>query len=173
MLRALYEDSYSPLFRQIVTAEDCKAVLLASLLHDIGHFPLAHDLEELGKKEFSHAELTHAMLKGEWDKKKKGSRAIKFADSFAGVFELWGVRPDRVPSILSAKPKAAAATRRDKLLRSIISGPIDADKLDYLIRDSVHTDVPYPLGIDVDRLLRCMTTVVISQGGTHDVPTIG
>jgi HD superfamily phosphohydrolase len=173
ILRALYEDSYSPLFRQIVTSEDCRTVLLASLLHDIGHFPLAHDLEELGKKEFSHAELTHAMLRGEWDKKKKGSRPVKFADSFSRIFDLWQVKPERIASVLSAKPKAAGVSRRDKLLRSIFSGPIDADKLDYLVRDALHTDVPYPLGIDTDMLLRCMTTVVINQGAAHDVPMIG
>jgi HD superfamily phosphohydrolase len=173
-IRALYDDPYSPLFRQLVTEEDCRALLLASLLHDIGQFPLAHDLEEIDKRIFSHAELTHALIQGEWQKKKKGSRRIEF-DSFADVFKQWEVTPDRVAAILSAKPTNTTAARRDKLLRSMISGPIDADKLDYLLRDARHTDVPYPLGIDVDRLLRCLTAVVIDrvESGARDVPAIG
>src|SRR5207253_1312613 len=73
-LQALYTDSYSPLFRQIVSEEDCRTTLLASLVHDMGQFPLAHDLEEIDKKVFSHAELTIAMLRGEWNTKKKGAK---------------------------------------------------------------------------------------------------
>lgn len=172
MLRALYEDSYSPLFRQIVTEEDCRALLLATLLHDIGQFPLAHDLEDIDKQLFRHSELTHAMLKGEWSRKKRGSKTLSF-DSLKDVFSAWKTTPARVAAILSAKPTTAGASRRDKLLRSFFSGPIDADKLDYLVRDATHTDVPYPLGIDVGMLLRCLAVVVLDQPNAHDVPAIG
>jgi HD superfamily phosphohydrolase len=173
-LHALYNDSYSPLFRQIVTEEDCRTTLLAALVHDIGQFPLAHDLEEMDKKVFSHAEITLAMLKGEWHTKKRGAKRIVF-DSLDPVFEVWGTTVDRIISLLSAKPSNPAASRRDKLLRSIFSGPIDADKLDYLLRDARHTDVPYPFGVDVDRIFRCLTTVVIDrvQGTPREVPSIG
>ena len=76
---------------------------------------------------------------------------------------------------MAARPNSGTASPKDKLLRSIISGPIDADKLDYLFRDARHTDVPYPNGVDVDRLFRCLTTVVIDrvEGGARDVPAIG
>jgi HD superfamily phosphohydrolase len=172
MLRALYEDSYSPLFRQIVTEDDCRALLLATLLHDIGQFPLAHDLEDIDNRIFSHSELTHAMLKGEWSRKKRGSKPLSF-DSLQDVFSAWKTTAERVAAILSAKPTAAGANRRDKLLRSFFSGPVDADKLDYLLRDATHTDVPYPLGIDVGMLLKCLTVVVLEQPSARDVPTIG
>lgn len=89
------------------------------------------------------------------------------------MFSAWKTTPARVVAILSAKPTAAGPTKRDKLLRSFFSGPIDADKLDYLIRDAVHTDVPYPLGIDVGMLLRCLTVVVLDDPSNRDVPTIG
>lgn len=78
VLRALYEDSYSPLFRQIITEDDCRALLLTTLLHDIGHFSLAHDLEDIDKRIFTHAELTQAMIKGDWSRKKRGSRPLTF-----------------------------------------------------------------------------------------------
>jgi HD superfamily phosphohydrolase len=173
-IQALYNDAYSPLFRQIVTEEDCRTTLLAALVHDLGQFPLAHDLEEMDKKIFSHAEITLAMLKGEWYTKKKGAKRIQF-DSLDEVFTLWKTTADRVVAVLSAKPSDTAASRRDKLLRSIFSGPIDADKLDYLLRDARHTDVPYPFGVDVDRIFRTLTTVVIErvQGSPREVPSIG
>jgi HD superfamily phosphohydrolase len=174
ILRALYNDAYSPLFRQIVTEEDCRTVLLASLIHDIGHFPLGHELEEIDKKIFSHAELTLAMIRGEWKKKKRGSQVIKF-EPLDEVFKAWRTTPDRVIDILSAKPGNASATRKNKLLRSFFSGPLDADKMDYLLRDARNTDVPYPLGIDIDRLFQCLTIVIVPKipGGAREVPTIG
>ena len=172
MLRALYQDSYSPLFKQIVTEDDCRALLLATLLHDLGHFPLAHELEEIDDGIFRHSELTLAMIKGEWRRKKRGSKPISF-DTLSEVFKSWRTTPSRVMSILAAKPTVASASNRDKLLRSFFSGPIDADKLDYLARDAKHTDVPYPLGIDVGRLLRCLTVVVFDGASAHDVLMIG
>jgi HD superfamily phosphohydrolase len=91
------------------------------------------------------------------------------------VFDIWKVPPDRVLSLLNAKPSNLDANPKDKLLRSIISGPIDADKLDYLFRDSRHLDLPYPRGVDVERLFGCLTTVVVSkhEGGARDVPVLG
>jgi HD superfamily phosphohydrolase len=174
MLHSIYNDSHSPLFRQTIQPEDCRAVLLAALLHDLGQFPLAHDLEEIDENVFSHTELTQAMLRGEVNRKRRGSKRISF-DSLSEVFALWDTTSDRVLGILAAKPSTPSASPMDKLLRSIISGPIDADKLDYLFRDARQTDVPYPFGIDVDRLFRCLTCIVIDRadGVMHDTPGIG
>lgn len=174
MLRSLYEDSTSPLFRQLIQERDICEVLLAALLHDLGQFPLAHDLEDIHKAVFDHEALTQAMLRGEWRKAKLGSRRIDFED-LTEVLELWGTTAERIISILNAKAKSSSHLLKEKMLRSIISGPIDADKLDYLFRDARYTDVPYPNGIDVDRLLRCLTTVVIEKGpgGAKNVPMLG
>lgn len=174
IIRALYDDPVSPLFRQIITAQDIRNVLLCALLHDIGQFPLAHDLEDVDKKLFDHEELTQAMIKGIWAKKKKGSKPIEFSP-LNEILKLWQSSPEMLLAVLNAKPSNTSATPRDKLLRAIISGPIDADKLDYLFRDARHTDVPYPNGVDTDRLYRCLTTVVIdkAEGGVRNVPAIG
>jgi len=174
MLHSIYNDSHSPLFRQIVLPADCRAVLLAALLHDLGQFPLAHDLEEIDENVFSHTELTQAMLRGEVNRKRRGSKRISF-DSLSEVFALWDTTNERVLGILAAKPSSPSASSMDKLLRSIISGPIDADKLDYLFRDARQTDVPYPFGVDVDRLFRCLTCIVIERadGVMRDTPGIG
>lgn len=174
MLKALYADPLSPLFRQILEEQDIREILLASLLHDLGQFPMAHDLEDVDDKVFDHEELTQAMLRGVWRTGKRGSKTIRF-ESLSPIFDAWQTGAERVIGILNAKAKSNAATQKDKLLRSIISGPLDADKLDYLFRDARYTDVPYPSGIDVDRLFRCLTTVVVPKipGGAQNVPAIG
>lgn len=174
IVKVLYNDPVSPLFRQIITDEDCRDLLLASLLHDIGHFPLAHDLEDVDDKLFNHVELTQAMLRGLWDKKRKGSTKVSF-DSLDSIFKLWGTTSDRLISILNAKPTSHDSAPKLKLLRSIISGPLDADKLDYLFRDARNLDLPYPNGVDVDRLFKCLTTVVVDRidGGYKDIPVVG
>jgi HD superfamily phosphohydrolase len=174
MVIALYHDSMSPLFKQLIEAQDIQELMLASLLHDLGQFPLAHDLEDIAPDVFDHEDLTQAMLKGMWRTGKAGSKSIRF-ESLELIFIAWNTSAARLVSILTAKAKSNNATQKDKLLRSIISGPIDADKLDYLFRDARYTDVPYPNGIDVDRLFRCLTTVVmpIIPGGTTNVPMIG
>lgn len=174
LIKALYYDQASPLFRQLYNANEIRKLLLASLLHDLGQFPLAHDLEEIDKGLFDHGDLTLATLKGAWDKKEKGDKKIKL-DSLESVFEVWGVRSDQVIKILSAKPLSISSSIKDKLLRSLLSGPIDGDKLDYLLRDARQLDLPYPQGVDVERLFACVTTVVIDklEGGVTNVPSLG
>lgn len=175
-LLALYNDPVSPLFKQWVTPADCRDVLLAALLHDIGHFPLAHDLEDIDQDLFDHSDLTVAMLRGAFDKKKAGSTKIEFP-SLDGILGQWQSSADRIMSILNAKPTSVsdAISPKSKLLRSFISGAIDADKIDYLFRDADRMHLPYPKGIDLDRIFKSLTIVVIEKvpGGARDVPMIG
>ena len=46
----------------------------------------------------------------------------------------WGIAPREVVSLLSEKPR----DHRSRILQSMLSGPIDIDKMDYLYRDSLH-----------------------------------
>jgi len=81
------------------------------------------------------------MLRGKWEKKKKGSRVIVF-DSLDTIFKLWKTDAESIIRVLNAKAASVSASPRDKLLRSLISGPIDADKLDYLFRDARELGLP-------------------------------
>lgn len=172
-LKALYTDPISPLFRQWITSDDCRDVLLAALLHDVGHFPLAHDLEDVDHDLFDHATLTSAWLKGAFRKKATTYLQMEKLDAVLGE---WNTTADRIESVLVAKAGTTAQNvePKAKLLRSIISGPIDADKVDYLIRDGDRMHLPYPRGIDVDRVLKSLTTVVLEKvaSGARDVPMI-
>src|SRR5690606_12368915 len=91
------------------------------------------------------------------------------------VFIDWKVSKEKVLAILSARPGNPQAHPKDKLLRSLFNGPVDADKLDYLLRDGRNLDLPYPRGVDVERIYGTLTTVVVTrlESGQRDVPVIG
>ncbi len=140
-LNALYNHTRDPLFRSIMSVQDLIASLLSGLLHDIGHYPLAHDLEETSKM-FKHTDLTKEIIDFKPDDD-TGSLADIILDE-------WGIKPELVLNII--KP-GDDSSYRCKILNSILDGPIDADKMDYLHRDSVHIGLPYGLGIDTERIL--------------------
>jgi HD superfamily phosphohydrolase len=169
---SLAGDRYSPLFRQIMNDDDIAALLVTALVHDIGQFPLAHDLEELAPQLFDHKALTLAILRGERALKKAGARRIALPD-WTDVLDQWDVTPERVIAILEAKPDKTDARLKDRLLRSIIDGPVDADKLDYLVRDSARLGVPYGHGIDIERILDSITTVLEPRASAPALASIG
>jgi HD superfamily phosphohydrolase len=148
---ALYHDPLNPLFRQLMTAEDLRAALLAALLHDIGQYPLAHDLEEAEPEIFSHLIIGERLLS---DPDSEFRKIIEDAEP-----ESWNVPVGKVLGILQARPEMMDGTLKDRMLHSLIDGPIDADKLDYLHRDSRHLGLAYGDAIDFERLLRVLTIV--------------
>ena len=79
-----------------------------------------------------------------------------FANSFLLEGEIadtlrdeWNVQPRDVTALLSEKPRDT----RQRMLKSLLSGPIDIDKMDYLGRDSLHAGVPYGRNFDQQRLI--------------------
>jgi HD superfamily phosphohydrolase len=62
--------------------------------------------------------------------------------------EEWGLDPAKVSALVAGD----AGERPNAILRSLISGPIDVDKVDYLMRDSLHAGVPYGRNFDRRRL---------------------
>ena len=61
----------------------------------------------------------------------------------------WQLQPRDVVTLLSEKPRDDGS----KILQSMLSGPIDIDKMDYLMRDSLHAGVPYGRNFDQQRLI--------------------
>ena len=156
---ALYNDSENPLFKQLVTEEDIKAVLLASLLHDLGQYPLAHDFEEVAPTIFGHDDLSIDLLKNS-DIVDNENRTLKqiIEDKVFG----WSVPINRIIEIIEAKPlhirgRLSTSLFKTRLLSSIINGPIDADKVDYLLRDSRECRLNYGQVIDFERLMKTIT----------------
>jgi len=116
-----------------VPPEDHLATRLAALLHDIGHYPFSHSLEEAGF--LKHEQLGVAKLH-------EGELAERLA-SF-GVPDL----AQRVGELIEGTSTSPLA--------GLISGTLDLDKVDYLSRDARMCGVPYGT-VDVDRLLSSLT----------------
>jgi HD superfamily phosphohydrolase len=163
-IRSLYNDSYNPIFRNLVSASDIRAALLASLLHDLGQYPCAHDLEEVSRSIFSHTRLTNELLASPTTDSRGRTLKQLIEDKASG----WGVSIEAIRAILGHKARASDLLEREPesdlkadLLSAIIDGPIDADKVDYILRDSVACGVPYGSQVDVDRLLRVLTVAPV------------
>ncbi|HEX9895986.1 MAG TPA: HD domain-containing protein, partial [Gemmatimonadales bacterium] len=145
--RALAALSTEPANHGGLDPADCRAVTLAALLHDIGHYPFSHALEEAGFP--SHEALGTAKLRdGEL------GQELRDAGGEALVEEIGLLIRGR-----SASP-----------LKGLISGTLDLDKIDYLSRDARMCGVPYGT-VDVDRLLASLTIVTcdgVDQVGIHE-----
>lgn len=120
-----------------VDTTGARSFLVATLCHDVGHFPYAHSLKELPLAE--HESLTAHIVQGPLRK---------------AVLEA-GADPDLVAAIVDQDVPAPNASCLEalSLYRSMLSGVLDPDKLDYLNRDAWACGVPYGQQ-DVDFILQ-------------------
>jgi len=153
-LISLYYDPDNPVFRALVDIRKCATILVAMLVHDVGHTAYGHELEEIDDTEFSHKAYVKDIL-----------NATSFLDANGRTLrdliegpddDNWGLEVEDVLNILDTTGLRSDSI--DGVLRDIIDSQIDADKFDYLIRDSIECRVNYGLGIDYERFLRSLTT---------------
>jgi HD superfamily phosphohydrolase len=128
--------SYDDRFSEAIQSQDAELLIVAALLHDLGHWPFCHPIEDIQLPSVPEHELfaNSFMLEGE------------IADALR---DDWGIQPRDVVALLSEKPR----DKKSRILSSILSGPIDIDKMDYLARDSLHAGVPYGRNFDQQRLI--------------------
>lgn len=119
-------------------AATARTLRLAALLHDVGHYPFSHALEEAGLP--SHEILAAQHL---------GSGEL------GAVLHAAGVDPASLQPLIQGTS--------DHPLAGLISGGLDVDKLDYLSRDAMMCGVPYGV-IDVERLLASLTVQPTADG---------
>jgi len=141
-------------FSASVEENDAAAFVVAALLHDVGHWAYCHPLEDMELPEVP----THESL----------VRGLLTADPVADVLRReWRLDPGRVAALI----EGSATDPPARLLHSLLSGPIDVDKMDYLARDSLHAGVPYGRHFDQERLLASLcvdaagTAVAITEKG--------
>jgi len=123
-------------FSARVGEADAAAFVVAALVHDIGHWAFCHPLEDMGLPGLPrHESIVGAVLEG---------------DETADVLRSrWGLEPARIAALIAGTADDPAGV----LLHSLLSGPVDVDKMDYLSRDSLHAGVPYGRHFDQERLL--------------------
>lgn len=115
--------------------ETLQEIRIAGLLHDIGHGPFSHVFEEalIECRGWNHEDAT------EW---------IICESELGDILENGGIEKKRVANLVRGKYK----NKNDIILGSLVAGQVDADKMDYLIRDSFYCGVNYGL-IDFHRLI--------------------
>ncbi len=138
-----------------VAISSIQTLVVAALLHDIGHYPFSHTLEELGYPIIEH---------------EKVGRSIIENSEIAPILERdYHLSPERVADFIDP-PKTKALPAGDELLNSLLSGALDVDKLDYLPRDARACNVPYG-GVDVARLQESLRIHPNVQGQRRVVVT--
>lgn len=167
-VKSLFNDLGSPVFRNLVGEEDVNGALLAALLHDLGQYPLAHDLEEVHEGIFKHGPIGMSLLE-DTTRDEHGRTLLEvIEDSEFG----WGVPKDVLERIIGAHTKNLLPVGKGKkletelktdVLAAIVDGPVDADKADYIIRDSGRCELPYGSQLDMERFLRVLTVAIIPE----------
>ncbi|MEA2531104.1 MAG: uncharacterized protein QOG89_2748 [Thermomicrobiales bacterium] len=132
-----------------ITDDDARTLAAAALLHDIGHYPFSHAIEELGPPVLPHEQV--------------GRRLIEGPEIASILQQAWSVDPARVAMIVA--PDSRELSGADRVLRGLLSGPLDVDKLDYLPRDARACNVPYG-GVDTARLIESLSIEDIPLAGT-------
>ncbi len=149
-----------------IKGEDLRLVQLAALLHDVGHGPFSH---------VSEVSLARFADRGTLKPEQKGGKIHELvtASIIEKNEELHGILCDYpVENIVAL---LGEGTDRP-ILKQVVSGPLDADKQDYLLRDSRFCGVEYGV-FDLHQMQRSLVPVgddreeelMIAPNGVHAV----
>ena len=156
-----------------ITDDEYELYRLAGLLHDIGHYPFSHTLEnaisEYYRNESQPMLFTTAseptdnqetlIPYDENDGKAKslkheavGGLLLEADEEINRVLKNHGIDPQSIHALFTRR---LAETGTAPNLASLISSDLDADRIDYLCRTATHTGLPYGL-VDIEYLLSQM-----------------
>ncbi|MCK5029351.1 MAG: HD domain-containing protein [Bacteroidales bacterium] len=128
-----------------ITEEEEEAVSLAILLHDIGHGPYSHTLEQIIVEKYNHEELSLQFMEA-------------LNEEYSGKLDL--------------AIKIFKNQYHKKFLHQLVSSQLDVDRLDYLRRDSFYTGVSEGV-IGSDRIIKMLDVIddelVIEAKGIYSV----
>jgi len=128
-----------------ISSEEEEATLIAILLHDAGHGPFSHALENSIISGISHEDISLLLMN-------------KMNEQYDGK--------------LSLAIEIFTGTYRRKFLHELISGQMDMDRLDYLRRDSFFTGV-IEGSVGSDRIIRMLNVVddslVVDEKGIYSL----
>ncbi len=151
-------------------------VSAAALLHDIGHGPYSHTLEGPihERTGMDHMDITKRIISEDFtyihEEDRSGHPSIR------EILEEADIEPEQVAKLVNASPSelshldVLSVERKNgqaffgpgkNYLAEIIHSPLDADQMDYLVRDAHYTGVVQGGAVDIDRILN---TIAIHNG---------
>jgi len=129
----------------LISPEEEQAAKIAVLLHDIGHGPYSHALENVLIKEVSHETISLLLMK-------------KMNNELGGKLQM------AIEIFTNNYSK--------RFLHQLVSGQLDVDRMDYLIRDSFFTGVTEGI-IGYDRIIKMLTVhegeLMIEEKGIYSI----
>ncbi len=150
--------------------EEVELLKAAGMLHDLGHSPFSHTLEYLlhEKTGLDHMEITVKIIKGDIDLLEDMN--IEGRETIPEILDEFSLDADTISRMILGKTKEMTLESFENprnffgdeknYLVNIISGSLDADQIDYLLRDAHYTGVAHG-AIDVYRILN---TIKIKNG---------
>lgn len=140
-----------------LSEEDIQLYRFAGLLHDIGHYPFSHIMEDAIKDHYSCSRLLvdeetsnddsidEALDYGSFLKHEQvGKEIVLNNPDIKRIFAKSGISADEVSGIFTRE--------QPRGLTNLISSDLDADRIDYLLRTTIHTGLPYG-AVDLEYIL--------------------
>lgn len=156
-ISALLSDPEVPTLRILADQALIEHTLVAAAIHDLGQTAFGHDIEAAAPVLYNHERIIARLLREvSWGK----------PTLWEVIENEWkGLNLSRVLAILNSTEAEAAPYKcaLDWVATDIVDGPIDADKYDYVIRDSVACGVAYGAGVDRERFLQALTADVTER----------
>ncbi len=121
----------------VIPKDDITLLKAAALLHDVGHTPYSHALEYLfySRYRIKHEDISYWIITEE--------------PTIKEVLSKYGLSPQEVANVVIGNHNKDG-------YNALINSDLDVDRLDYLLRDALHTGVKYGL-IDLERIIQTLT----------------